>query len=121
MHGGSPEIEAVLENTVKSPELTDTSLLLSEIRLLQQEVCDLKQQNADIGLQLCDVPDALNLKLEELNERIGSKYDEILLFKDTIRDFQHSLDIAEQRAMRPDLKIMGIPEENMKTSFIFQY
>lgn len=95
--------------TVSEP---DTSLLLSEIRLLRQQVCDLKQQNSDIGLKLSDVSEALNQRLEDFNRKIIARDNEILLLKDSIAQLQHKLVISEQENMKSELEIIGVPEEN---------
>lgn len=101
-----------VKTTEQESTTTDTSLLLSEIRLLRQEVSDLKQQNTDIGLKLSNFSDALNQKLEDFEKKMCAKDEEIILLKSSILQLEHKLNLSEQETMKTELEIIGIPEEN---------
>lgn len=89
-----------------------TSVLLAEIRLLRQEICDLKQQNTVIGATLTSVSETLDQKLENLNKKVTARDDEILILKASIANLQQKLTYFEQKDMKSELEIVGIPEES---------
>lgn len=102
----------VPETRPNTPTGTDTTLLLSEIRLLRQQVSDLKQQNTEIDLKLSNVSDTLNQKLEHFGRKLELQDNEIILLRNCVSDLQHKLNINEQNNLRNELEIVGINEES---------
>lgn len=107
MHTANANMKKTRGSRAKAPPpqqsttVSDTSLLLSEVRLLRQEVCDLKQQNTNIEIKLSDVSEVLHLKLDDFERKINAG-----------AHLQHKLNISEQENMKSELEITGIPEEH---------